>query len=389
MPHVDEGTLHAYLDGELSSADRKTVETHLAECASCRATLAEARALLERASALLGSVRPAVRPAPPFDQLRPRASQRARWHVRTPVAWAASIVLAVALGYYLREPGTAGAPGAPGATAQLQERRDVAAYHFQQSDSTQPIEENKPSRAQLRPSAPPVPAVAGAAAQAQRLAAGPDSAVVAERAAKTPALSRADSAAAATGVLALKSSPQLRYASPAAVARQRSADSLAAGARAADSTVNTLEEGVVTGVPQAGAQNAVVRIQPTTTQWPIISHGAARTLLGTDPVGLPGLVTRRIRRSPAPDGMVVVEQALDSSTMIEIYQRRADPPVHVDGVLVPQAERDKAERETAPSAAPAPADRLARYVGRLRVEIAGPLSPDSLNKLLDQVQPLP
>jgi hypothetical protein len=34
-------------------------------------------------------------------------------------------------------------------------------------------------------------------------------------------------------------------------------------------------------------------------------------------------------------------------------------------------------------------DRLARYVGRLRIEIAGPLSIDSLNKLLDQVQPLP
>jgi hypothetical protein len=36
------------------------------------------------------------------------------------------------------------------------------------------------------------------------------------------------------------------------------------------------------------------------------------------------------------------------------------------------------------------ADRiLARYVGRLRVEISGPVSTDSLNRLLEQVEPLP
>jgi hypothetical protein len=32
---------------------------------------------------------------------------------------------------------------------------------------------------------------------------------------------------------------------------------------------------------------------------------------------------------------------------------------------------------------------LARYVGRLRVEISGPVSTDSLNKLLEQVEPIP
>ena len=55
MSHVDEGTLHAYLDGELPSTERAALEAHLAQCASCRATLTEERALLERASALLGS----------------------------------------------------------------------------------------------------------------------------------------------------------------------------------------------------------------------------------------------------------------------------------------------------------------------------------------------
>ena len=370
MPHVDEGTLHAYLDGELPPADRKTVETHLAECTSCRATLAEARALLERASALLGSVRPAVRPAPPFDQLRPRASQRARWHIRTPVAWAASIVLAVALGYYLREPGTAGVPGAP-AAAQLQERRDVAANDFHESDrSAQPVKENKPSRALVRPSAPPVPAVVGAAAQAQRLAAAPDSAVATERAARAPEPSRADSSAAGVvvvdgAVARSQAATPSHYAAPAPTVTAKASDSLSPRYMTPRVASREVEE---------------LRGRTTTTSWPVISRGAAQSLLGTDPVGLPGLA-RKIRKSPAADGTVVVEQQIDSATTIQIFQRQTAAALE-DSSL-------KLERQRTYQEGYAPADRLARYVGKLRVEIAGPLSVDSLNRLLDQVQPLP
>jgi len=103
MSHVDEGTLHAYLDGELPSAERTAVEAHLAECARCRANLVEERALRERASALLGSARPVERPAPPLEQLR-REPKRSHWHVRRSFAWAASIAVALGLGYYMRTP---------------------------------------------------------------------------------------------------------------------------------------------------------------------------------------------------------------------------------------------------------------------------------------------
>src|SRR5437667_2137580 len=103
MSHVDEGTLHAYLDGELPSAERTALEAHLADCATCRANLTEERALRERAAALLGSARPAERPAPPLEQLR-RESKRSPWHVRRSFAWAASIALALGIGYYLRNP---------------------------------------------------------------------------------------------------------------------------------------------------------------------------------------------------------------------------------------------------------------------------------------------
>jgi len=160
-----------------------------------------------------------------------------------------------------------------------------------------------------------------------------------------------------------------------------------------------LEEVVVTGAPaprrDAAARQGRVSGRAVTAQWQTISYGAARTLLGTDPVGLPGLATRRIRRSPAPDSTVVVEQALDSSTVIEIFQRPAGTlGYYVDGAkLDTHARAQLQESARAPAAAAAremaPADRLARFVGRLRVEIAGPLPVDSLNRLLEQVEPLP
>jgi anti-sigma factor RsiW len=119
MSHVDEGTLHAYLDGELPSPERAALESHLAQCATCRAQLGEERALLERATALLGSARPVERALPPFEQLR-RAPRRP-WYMRTGFAWAASLVLAVGLGYYLADAGPRPEPAnvgpAPVATA--------------------------------------------------------------------------------------------------------------------------------------------------------------------------------------------------------------------------------------------------------------------------------
>src|SRR5882762_7889745 len=101
MSHVDEGTLHAYLDGELPPAERTALETHLADSATCGATLTEERALRERASAVLGSARPAERPAPPLEQLR-REPKRSPWRMRRSFAWAASIAMALGLGYYMR-----------------------------------------------------------------------------------------------------------------------------------------------------------------------------------------------------------------------------------------------------------------------------------------------
>src|SRR5687767_14872336 len=99
MSHVDEGTLHAYLDGELPPSERSDVDAHLAQCAACAALLGEERALLERATALLGSTRPVERPAPPFQEVRRAQRRPPPWYAPRTLAWAASLMLAVGLGY--------------------------------------------------------------------------------------------------------------------------------------------------------------------------------------------------------------------------------------------------------------------------------------------------
>ena len=342
MSHVDEGTLHAYLDGELPSDERAALEAHLGQCGICRATLAEQRALLERASALLGSARPAERAIPPFEQLRP-APKRSPWQVRMPFAWAASIAVALGIGYFFRNPeqrapnATSEAPAGPVAMAY---RRDSGAQ-AQQDKAAQP-----------RPSAPAVDEVVRSEVQTR---------------ADSYAL-RQSRIADAAGSVAMKS-PELRNATPAAAEPAPSAAIVVSGA----------------------SSNGAVRRTPVTTQWPVITRGAAASLLGAEPVGLPGLSTRRIQRNPSGDGTVVVEQTLDSSTVIQIFQRPATALGSSDSLGAEAGVRMFRERDRARASAAAPtsADRLARFVGRLRVEISGPLSSDSLNRLLEQVEPLP
>jgi anti-sigma factor ChrR (cupin superfamily) len=361
MSHVDEGTLHAYLDGELPSTEKAVLEAHLAECATCRERLVEERALVERASALLGSARPIERAAPPLEQLR-RSPPRSPWHVRTPFAWAASIAIALGIGYSLRSPSArlepAATPPQPTASA-LYSDAPVATVATQEEKRAAPAPEQRLQASRRR-----------AESRADELA------QTTEQASVDKAGAGAESTVA--GVVVIQPPVQLRNAAPGAVA---------AAPSAAGDSVRMDAAFVVSGARAAYVPRGLVA-----TEWPVISRGVAASLLGAKPVGLPGLATRSIRRSPAADGTVVVEQALDSSTVIQIFQRSMAAPVYiVDGSKVDTSARAAARQyERAPAAREmAAADRLARFVGRLRVEIAGPLSPDSLNRLLEQVEPLP
>jgi len=53
MRHLDEGTIHAWIDGELPVAERAEAEAHVAECAECAAAVAEARGFIAASSRIL------------------------------------------------------------------------------------------------------------------------------------------------------------------------------------------------------------------------------------------------------------------------------------------------------------------------------------------------
>lgn len=108
MWHVDEGALHAYLDGALDAlpaSEAARIREHVASCPSCLARLEEERALRAEAEAILSGAAPSVGPLPPFEELRATARARRRTGSGTRLqrlSWAATIVLAMGAGWMLR-----------------------------------------------------------------------------------------------------------------------------------------------------------------------------------------------------------------------------------------------------------------------------------------------
>ena len=56
MQHPDEGTIHAWLDGQLPQEEAAEVEAHTATCAECAAIVAEARGLIAASSRIVSAL---------------------------------------------------------------------------------------------------------------------------------------------------------------------------------------------------------------------------------------------------------------------------------------------------------------------------------------------
>ena len=342
MSHVDEGALHAYLDGALPPDERSQVETHLAGCTECQERLAEAQALIARADALLGLALPEKRAAPPLHELR----RPLWWRVRWPVAWAASIMLAVSVGWMLR-----GRPIEQETVARA--APDTSPPIFGLSEHY--IDESR------QPAAAPAPA------NRSRTGAGAPR----EEAQNRAHASRADSGTPAANA-AVEAVPGI---TPSIVARDRAAAPALKPAAPAPAAPVTVDGMIATGAaaPQLGRALPVM-----SSTWPIIQRGSATRMLGTELAMIPGVPLKDIRMSPYSDGVVLVEQEIDSTVVIQLFQRRADAATDSLAERGYQLRRQRAaERERV--------ERLARFVGPLRVEIAGPLGTDSLSKLLELV----
>jgi hypothetical protein len=114
MQHVDEGTLHAYLDGALAAlaaegalppgVTRSGIEAHFRACADCSALLEAERRVRDGARNVLLDASVTV-DAPPFEMVARRgaaAAGSAALPVRRtlPLAWAASVLIAVGAGWW-------------------------------------------------------------------------------------------------------------------------------------------------------------------------------------------------------------------------------------------------------------------------------------------------
>jgi hypothetical protein len=53
MQHLDEGTIHAWLDGALTADEAARAEAHVKDCAQCQASVAEARGFIAASSRIL------------------------------------------------------------------------------------------------------------------------------------------------------------------------------------------------------------------------------------------------------------------------------------------------------------------------------------------------
>jgi anti-sigma factor RsiW len=90
MQHLEEGTIHAWLDGALSPDDAARAEAHVAECSRCASAVAEARGFIAASSRILTALDNAPRGVIPAAAPRKRVD---------PLVWRlAATVLVVAGG---------------------------------------------------------------------------------------------------------------------------------------------------------------------------------------------------------------------------------------------------------------------------------------------------
>jgi anti-sigma factor RsiW len=99
MSHLDEGTLHALLDGELDLAEVSEIQLHLGSCVACGSRLQEVKQVLAEADRLVGTMEvPAQAPpaqAPPPQRRMSRPSPPPLSQPRDPGIWDEAPVLLV------------------------------------------------------------------------------------------------------------------------------------------------------------------------------------------------------------------------------------------------------------------------------------------------------
>ncbi|HEY8468024.1 MAG TPA: zf-HC2 domain-containing protein [Longimicrobiales bacterium] len=315
MSHVDEGTLHAYLDGELERVQpgaTATLEGHVAGCEECRARLEEARRLRERASRILEQAGSPPVDVPPFDVVlrRARGARSAPGaagpgHRRPflPLAWAASIALALLGGWWAHDMARRTPPATVLFEAAVEAAGDVAP---QPGAAAPPATAGQDAPASAPPAAPSLPAQRRPAQRAT----GSDEVAVQDRLAEPAARSVAASRTAAPAVGAVQGERVEAFIAPqtaaAPDARRGEAPRIAGG-------VDVAAPLVAADVSVAGAD-----------AWTPVDRAEAERRLGGKLILVEGLDVASIEAADSAGApRVRVRQPLGAGVFLELVQQRA------------------------------------------------------------------
>jgi hypothetical protein len=325
MRHVDEGTIHAWLDGQITDpAEAAWIDEHLRWCAACGARLAEERSTYEQAHALLAVTTPTAEP-PAFQELVTRAERTSlkdapsrslarfthdrRWLLQA--GWAASLALAVGIGWAARE------------LADREDgRQEAAAVVFERADRT------APDPAGNAAASSPAPEEARSTTRQPALVdpgkverASPPQAKAQERVAEARR-SRPEQAAAAAPAVAEP---------PAATTPPPQADTIGGAANVAPRQAVApppVQLGRPTAEPQrervavTGATPAAAFATVPVPEWRTMPRTEAAVRSGMALYGIDGL--EPALTSLSPDGRIVrTLYQLESGAIVELRQERA------------------------------------------------------------------
>lgn len=396
MSHVNEGQIHAYLDRQLEFADqaaRERFETHVAECSDCTVLLEEVRAIHTRATGMLGDSQPAVANMPSFEAVVTRASKgSARWAtVKTlnrtrALAWAASIVVAVAVGWLAR--------------VSMTQSPEVERDRFDLDEPVVALAEDR--GVELEGVAGAGAATSDPAVGAQPAAptlATPETARALVASALQQAAGRRAEGAAAAGVAGAATEEEIRVALP--TERQRVvADSLAATRTLADSVraeapaeARRVRRDVVVAQKRArelaepGLLAAMEAPAPTDDfRWITVSRDEAERSIERKLLLVDGLDVVEISiAATEPRASVRVVQLLPSGDSLEIVQQPTTPEVdRAAGVLESRLQDARDEQEEEANEREISSVSVIR--GDVVVEMRGRISIDSLRVLLSRLR---
>ena len=342
MSHPDEGTIQMLLDGELGQDERARIEAHAAGCVACAAKIAAARAFQLEADRLVEVL------DVPTHAATPPAPHR-RGPMLQALAWAASIVLAVGLGYY----GRGGVP-----------TRGAETSKGDRPPPTSPTLTGQAVAPQV--AAPPSTAApAPGAAQRRAEAAPPAGAPLTDERQRSGAELKQPPSA----------SPPPPTEAAGAAAREDHASRDASAPTANALQVKTAAEAEVpSALAAAGGRNEPV------TGWRVIALEEAVRILGGQVRLIDGLSPERVETGPG----TAVAGAEPSAAVVRV--------VYASGAIVLDEQRvgaaaagGRLEAARAERAAVAPPVGW-REAGAIRFAVTGSVPPDSLRALAARVR---